>query len=142
MHLNVASIFMMMMGTQWYILFNLIAGASSVPAEYREVGKAYGFSRMQRWKLVWLPAICPSLVTGLVTSAGGSWNASIVTEFVQLGQETFTVDGLGSMIILAAARGNFDLLAAGVIVMAVTVVLINRLVWGPLYKLAETKYSR
>lgn len=142
LHLNVMSVLMMMAGTQWYLLFNLISGATSVPAEYREVEKAYGFSRAQRWKLVWLPSIFPSLVTGLVTTVGGAWNASIVTEYVQLGQDTFTVKGLGSMIMEAAAEGNFDLLAASVIVMAVTVVLINRLAWGPLYKLAETKYSR
>ncbi len=141
-HLNVMSVLMMMAGTQWYLLFNLISGTTLVPEEYREVEKAYGFSRVQRWKLVWLPAIFPSLVTGLVTTVGGAWNASIVTEYVQLGQDTFTVRGLGSMIMDAAAQGNFDLLAASVIVMAVTVVLINRLAWGPLYKLAETKYSR
>lgn len=142
MHLNLASILMMMMGTQWYLLFNLIAGASIVPSEFREVGKAYGFSRMQRWKLIWIPAIFPSLVTGLVTSAGGSWNASIVTEYVSLGSESYSVQGLGSMITTSAANGNFDLLAAGVIVMALTVVFINRTLWGPLYKLAETKFTR
>ncbi len=142
MHLNLTSILMMMMGTQWYLLFNLIAGASIVPSEYREVGKAYGFSRMQRWKLIWIPAIFPSLVTGLVTSAGGSWNASIVTEYVSLGNDSYRVKGLGSLITTSAANGNFDLLAAGVIVMALTVVLINRTLWAPLYKLAETKFTR
>ncbi len=140
--LNITSIVLMMMGTQWYILFNVIAGASSIPQEFREVSQSYQFSRWQNWKIVWLPAIFPFLMTGWVTAAGGAWNASIVAEYIFLGKESFIVPGLGSLISNAASQASFDLLASGVLVMAVAVILINRFLWKPLYRLSETRYSR
>ena len=132
------SIFLMMFGTQWYILFNVIAGASSVPQELREVAQAFRFTPKQAWRMVWWPAIFPYLVTGWVTAAGGSWNASIVAEYVAMGKDVFVAPGLGSLISVSASQGHYELLAAGVLTMAVAVVVINRYVWNALYRRAST----
>jgi len=131
----------MLLGTQWYLLFNVIAGASAVPADLREVADAYHFTSSQRWRMVWWPAIFPYLITGWVTAAGGAWNASIVAEYVSVGPQVFVAPGLGSLISVAASQGRYELLAAGVLTMAVVVVLINRHVWKPIYRLAETRYA-
>ena len=133
---------LMLLGTQWYILFNVMAGASTVPNELREVAQSYHFTPRQRWTRVWWPAVFPYLVTGWVTAAGGAWNASIVAEYVSLGSDqTFVTPGLGSLISVAATQTHYDLLAAGVLGMAVVVVLMNRLVWRPLYRFAEQRYA-
>jgi NitT/TauT family transport system permease protein len=135
------SILLMLLGTQWYILFNVIAGAMAVPADLREAARSYRFGRWQRFWILYLPAVFPHLVTGWVTAAGGAWNASIVSEYVTFKGEIVQAWGLGSRISQAAADANFPLLAASVLVMAVVVVLFNRLVWRRLYHLAEDRYS-
>jgi NitT/TauT family transport system permease protein len=139
--LNFGCIALMLLGTQWYILFNVIAGAMAVPADLREVARSYRLGRWQRFCIIYCPAVFPYLVTGWVTAAGGAWNASIVAEFVTFKGEVIKAKGLGGQISDATLKGNFPLLAASVLVMAVAVVLFNRLVWRRLYELAEHKYS-
>ncbi|MBI3320651.1 MAG: ABC transporter permease subunit [Candidatus Omnitrophica bacterium] len=138
--LGLGAVILMLIGTQWYILFNVIAGASSVPVDLREVAQAYRFTRRQRWQMVWWPAVFPYLITGWVTAAGGAWNASIVAEYISLGPQISFTPGLGSLISRAASQGHYQLLAAAVMTMAILVVLINRYLWKPLYRLAETRY--
>ena len=135
------SIALMLLGTQWYILFNVIAGASAIPSDLREVAQSFGFNRWQRFKELYFPAIFPYLVTGCLTAAGGAWNASIVAEYVSVKGQTLETFGLGAIISRAGEDKDFALLAASTLVLAGTVVLFNRLVWKPLYALAETRYS-
>ena len=139
--LGVGASILMLLGTQWYVLFNVIAGASAVPDELQEVAQAYHFTRWQRWRTLWWPGIFPYLITGWVTAAGGAWNASIVAEYVSIGGRTFTAPGLGSLISVAAGQGAYSLLAAGVLTMAVVVLLVNRMLWKPLYRLGQTRYA-
>ena len=139
--LNIGSIALMMLGTQWYILFNVIAGAMAIPSDLKEVSDLFHFSNLQCWTTVILPGIFPFLITGLVTASGGAWNASIVAEYFQLKNHTLTTTGLGEQISKASEQGNFPMLLAATIIMALMVVTINRLVWRPLYRLAETKYK-
>jgi NitT/TauT family transport system permease protein len=95
----------------------------------------------RKWLRIYIPGVFPYLVTGLITAAGGAWNATIVSEYVQVKDQIFTAFGLGSLISIATAKGNFPLLAAGIVTMAVSVVLLNRLIWRRLYRLAERRYS-
>ena len=138
--LGIGSIALMMLGTQWYILFNVIAGAMAIPSEMREVATLFHFTSVQRWTTVILPGIFPFLITGLVTASGGAWNASIIAEYFHLKDQTLHTLGLGAQISAASDSGNFPVLLLATIIMALMVVTINRLVWRPLYKLAETKY--
>jgi NitT/TauT family transport system permease protein len=138
--LNTGSILLMLLGTQWYILFNVIAGAIAIPSEFREVADIFRFSRLERWRTVILPAIFPYLVTGLVTASGGAWNASIVAEYFHFKGQVLSTFGLGAEISSATDAGNFALLLLSTIVMATLVVSVNRLVWRPLYRRAETRY--
>jgi len=138
--LSIGSIALMMLGTQWYILFNVIAGAMAIPSEMREVATLFHFTSTQRWTTVILPGIFPFLITGLVTASGGAWNASIIAEYFHLKDQTLHTLGLGAQISAASDAGNFPVLLLATIIMALMVVTINRLVWRPLYKLAETKY--
>jgi NitT/TauT family transport system permease protein len=139
--LGVGSVVLMMLGTQWYILFNVIAGAMSIPNELQEAAQVYRFSRAQKWRRLYLPGIFPQLVTGWVTAAGGAWNASIVAEFIQASGTIRMTPGLGSLISVSAAHGDFPVLTAGVLTMAATVVMVNRLFWKRLYNLAERRYA-
>jgi NitT/TauT family transport system permease protein len=139
--LSIGSIVLMMLGTQWYVLFNVIAGAMSIPHELHEAATVYRFTRLQRWKRVYLPGVFPHLVTGWVTAAGGAWNASIVSEYIHANGTLRTTDGLGALISRAAEGEQFALLAAGVLAMALVVVAINRTFWKRLYDLAERKYA-
>jgi NitT/TauT family transport system permease protein len=139
--INWGSIVLMLLGTQWYVLFNVIAGAMAIPYDLREAAVVYRMGRWERWRRLILPAIFPYLVTGWVTAAGGAWNASIVAEAVQFGGTTLTADGLGATISLAPAAGHFAMLAACVLAMCVAVVGVNRVLWQPLYRVAEEKYS-
>jgi len=139
--LGVGSILLLLLGTQWYILFNVIAGAIAIPTDLKEVCKVFDFGARERWRELFLPAIFPYLVTGLVTASGGAWNASVVAEYVHLRGETYSTVGLGAIISNATDRGNFAVLLAATIVMAALVVTINRLVWRKLYVLAATKYK-
>ncbi len=138
--LGVGSVLLMLLGTQWYILFNVIAGASAIPSDFREVASLFHFSRIDRWRIVILPAIFPYLVTGLVTASGGAWNASIVAEYFHFRDQVMATVGLGAQISAATDSGSFGTLLLATIVMASLVVCMNRLVWRRLYRLAETKY--
>jgi NitT/TauT family transport system permease protein len=138
---NVGCTALMLLGTQWYILFNVIAGASSIPADLREVASVYRWTEFQKWTRLYIPCVFPYLVTGLITAAGGAWNATIVAEYVVMKDNSYEAFGLGSIINHASADGNFPLLAASVVTMAVTVVMLNRLFWRQLYRLAEQRFS-
>jgi NitT/TauT family transport system permease protein len=134
-------ILLMLLGTQWYILFNVIAGAMAVPADLREAARGYRFTRWQRFCTLYLPAVFPYLVTGWVTAAGGAWNASIVAEIVKYKGQVLEAGGLGDQISAVSNARNFPLLAVSVLVMATVVVVFNRTVWRRLYELAERRYS-
>jgi NitT/TauT family transport system permease protein len=138
--LGTGSILLLLLGTQWYILFNVIAGATAIPADLQEVCRIFGFSRIERWRKLILPAIFPYLLTGLVTASGGAWNASIVAEYFHLQGRIFSTTGLGALISHATDEGNSQLLLTATIVMSVIVVTVNRLVWRRLYRLASTRY--
>ena len=138
--LGIGSIALMLLGTQWYILFNVIAGAIAIPTDLKEVADLFRFSRWQRWRTVILPGIFPYLVTGLVTASGGAWNASIIAEYFHLKDQTLQTLGLGAEISAASDHGQFSILLLATIIMALMVVTINRLVWRRMYRLAETKY--
>jgi len=139
--LNFGGIVLMALGSQWYILFNVIAGASAIPSDLREATQLMGVRGWLRWKNFILPAVFASYVTGGITAAGGAWNASIVAEIVSYGKHTLNAYGLGNYIAQAAAVGDFPKVLIGVAVMSVYVVGLNRLVWRRLYHLAETRYS-
>jgi len=139
--LGIASILLLLLGTQWYLLFNVIAGASAIPTELEEACKIYRFKRWERWRKLVLPAIFPYLITALITASGGAWNASIVAEYFHLQGRIFSTTGLGALISQASDAGNFRLLFAATVFMAGTVVLINRLVWRRLYRLASTRFT-
>ena len=141
MTLNWGSVALMLLGAQWYILFNVIAGAMAIPSDLLEASRMYRISGWARFTKVLMPGIFPYLVTGMVTSAGGTWNASIVAEYVTDKGQTLTAFGLGSQISVAAAKADFPMLAASVVVMSLMVVSFNRLVWKRMYRLAEEKYS-
>ena len=132
---------LMLLGAQWYILFNVLAGASAVPPDLIEATDVYRVAGRARWRTLFLPAVFPFLVTGLITAAGGAWNASIVAETLVTGGRTLETFGLGSLITRATREANFPLLAAGVLTMSFALVLINRTVWRRLSRLAETKYA-
>src|SRR5246500_768724 len=138
--LGIASIALLLLGTQWYILFNVIAGAMAIPTDLKECCSSFGIFGWERWKKLILPGIFPYLVTGLVTASGGAWNASIVAEYFHFKGQIYTTTGLGATISQATDSGNFDLLLAATMMMAATVVTINRLVWRKLYGLAETRF--
>jgi NitT/TauT family transport system permease protein len=138
--LGIGSIALMLLGTQWYILFNVIAGAMAIPSEMREVAELFRFTTIQRWTTVILPGIFPYLITGLITASGGAWNASIIAEYFHLKDQTLHTLGLGAQIAAASDSANFPILLLATIMMALMVVTVNRIVWRPLYHLAETKY--
>ncbi|HTF36018.1 MAG TPA: ABC transporter permease subunit [Myxococcota bacterium] len=135
------SVVLMLLGTQWYVLFNVIAGAAAIPADLREAARSYRLSRVQTFRTLWAPAVFPYLVTGWVTAAGGAWNASIVSEAVSFRGETLTTVGLGAQISRAAEAADFPLLAASVCVMALMVVIFNRSVWRRCQNLAAERFS-
>jgi len=139
--LNYSSVILMMLGTQWYVLFNVIAGAMNIPHDLEEAATVFGFNRVQRWTRLYLPGIFPQLVTGWVTAAGGAWNASIISEYVHYKGVDHVAFGLGGLISQAASAGDFASLAAGVVVMALLVVGINRVLWKRMYALAEERYA-
>ncbi len=138
--LGVGSIVLLLLGTQWYILFNVIAGAIAIPTDLKECCAVFRLKGIERWKKLILPGIFPYLVTGMVTASGGAWNASIVAEYFHFKGHIYTTTGLGATISQATDAGNFHLLLAATMMMAATVVTINRLLWRRLYGLAETRY--
>ncbi len=139
--MGTAAVLLMLLGTQWYILFNVIAGAMAIPSDLREVSQLFHFTSWQRWRTVILPGIFPFLITGMVTASGGAWNASIIAEYFHLKGHTMQTVGLGAQISAATDGGQFQILLLSTIVMALMVVTINRLVWRPLYRLGETRYK-
>jgi NitT/TauT family transport system permease protein len=139
--LGLGSIVLMLLGTQWYILFNVIAGATAIPTDLKEVCDVFRLSRFERWRRLFLPAIFPYLITGFVTASGGAWNASIVAEYVHFQGQTISTTGLGAVISHATDSGNFAVLLGATVVMAAMVVTFNRLVWRRLYVLASTRYK-
>lgn len=130
---------LMIFGTQWYLLFNVIAGASTIPAELRHAARNLGLRGWLKWRRYLLPAVFPSFVTGAITASGGSWNASIVAEYVSWGDTTLQAHGLGSYIAEMTARGDFPRIALGIGVMCVFVMGLNHFVWRRLYRLAEDR---
>lgn len=139
--LGFGSIVLMLLGTQWYILFNVIAGATSIPADLRESSRVFGMSRWQRLKNLYVPAVLPFLVTGWVTATGGAWNACIVAEYVVFRGHTLTARGLGAIISQSAEKADFALLTGAVLTMSAIVVIFNRIVWRSLYNIAEKRYA-
>jgi NitT/TauT family transport system permease protein len=139
--LGIGSIALMLLGTQWYILFNVIAGAMSIPSDLREVSSLYRFTRWQRWTRLILPGIFPYLITGMVTASGGAWNASVFAEYSRMPGRTLQTIGLGAEIDAATDSGRFPVLLLATIFISLMVVTMNRLVWRRLYRLAETRYK-
>ncbi len=139
--LGIGSIALMLLGTQWYILFNVIAGAMAIPNDLKEVATLFRFSRWERWKTVILPGIFPFLITGMVTASGGAWNASIFAEYFPVDGKILTTVGLGEQIAEATDHAAFPMILLGTICISLMVVTTNRLVWRPLYRLAETRYK-
>ena len=126
-------------GTQWYILFNVIAGAQAYPSDLKEAARSFGIKGWDWWIKVMIPGIFPYYVTGALTASGGSWNAAIVAEYVKAGNHTEVAQGIGSYIAIATEKGNFQQIVLGVAVMSVFVILFNRLLWRPLFGLAEKR---
>lgn len=139
--INWGAIVLMMLGAQWYILFNVIAGAQAMPSDLREAMSNMRVGGWLWWKRFALPAVMPAYVTGGITASGGAWNASIVAEVVSFGSTTLTAAGLGAYISEASESGNQQQLLTGVIVMSVFVLVINRILWKRLYALSEKRYS-
>lgn len=138
--LNIAAVALMLMGTQWYLLFNVIAGAAAIPQDLRFTTDLLGLSALDRWRTLILPGIFPYIITGSITASGGAWNASIVAEYVEFGGKTYATAGIGATIARATDTGNYALLLAGTLILVISVILINRLFWQRLYRLAEERY--
>jgi NitT/TauT family transport system permease protein len=130
---------LMILGTQWYILFNVIAGASAFPGDLREAAASFRIRGWRWWSEVMIPGIFPYYVTGAITASGGAWNASIVSETVSWGSTKLTASGLGAYIAQMTQAGDFPRIALGIAVMSVLVVATNRLLWRPLYAFAERR---
>lgn len=140
--LDIGGIALMALGAQWYILFNVVAGAQAIPNDLKEAMDDINVHGWQRWRRLTLPAILPHYVTGAITASGGAWNASIIAEVVTYGGTTLTATGLGAYISGAAKEGDYHHLLAGITVMALYVVAINRLFWRRVYLLVESRYAR
>jgi NitT/TauT family transport system permease protein len=138
--LNFIAVLLMLMGTQWYLLFNIIAGVTAIPQDLRHTASALGLKGWQRWRVLVFPALFPYIITGLITASGGAWNASIVAEYTEFGGRTRSVTGIGSTIAKATATGNYPMLLAATLTMIFVVVLVNRFLWRRLYALAEDQY--
>ena len=138
--INLAAVLLMLMGTQWYLLFNIIAGAAALPQDLKYTSVLLQLSRWERWRTLILPGLFPYIITGAITASGGAWNASIVAEYANFGGQSFHTLGVGSIIAQATAKGDYPLLLAGTLAMILTVVTINRLVWRRLYQRAEEQY--
>jgi NitT/TauT family transport system permease protein len=139
--LGIGSMVLLLLGTQWYILFNVIAGATAIPSDLKEVAEVFRLGAVERWRRLFLPSIFPYLITGFVTASGGAWNASIVAEYFRFHGKTYSITGLGAVISRATDSGNFPVLLGATLAMAAMVVAINRLVWRRLYSLASTRFK-
>jgi NitT/TauT family transport system permease protein len=139
--MGTAAMALMLLGTQWYILFNVIAGAMAIPTDLKEASSVFRFDRLERWRRLILPSIFPYLVTGMLTASGGAWNASIVAEYFHFQGETLSVRGLGAAISRATDSGNLPVLLAATVMMSLIVVTVNRTLWQRLYRLAATRFK-
>ncbi|MBL8058617.1 MAG: ABC transporter permease subunit, partial [Anaerolineales bacterium] len=137
---NLAAIVLMLTGTQWYLLFNVIAGAAAIPQDLRYTTALLRLTRLDRWRTLLLPALFPYIITGAITASGGAWNASIVAEQVQFGGQTHATLGVGALIAQATGAGDYAELLAATLALVLAVVLINRLFWLRLYRLAEERF--
>ncbi|GAB4438536.1 MAG: ABC transporter permease subunit [Anaerolineae bacterium] len=137
---NIAAILVMLLGGQWYLLFNIIAGANAIPQDLKYTTQMLHLGRWARWRTLILPALFPYIITGAITASGGAWNASIVAEHAEFQGRTLQTTGIGALIAQATASGDYPLLLAATLTMIMTVVIINRVVWRRLYRLAEEKY--
>lgn len=140
-NLNWSSIILMLLGTQWYILFNVIAGASAIPNQLKEASRMFRFTKKELWFNLYIPAVMPYLITGMITAAGGAWNASIVAEYMVVANHTYTAVGIGDLINVFTDKNQMNLLALAVLIMSVGVVIINKLVWRPLQKWSTQKFK-
>lgn len=138
--MNWGSILLIAMGTQWYILFNVIAGAMAIPNDLKEASRVYGLRDWNLWKTMILPAIFPFWVTGACTAAGGAWNASIVAELATWGDTTLKADGLGAYIADVTKTGDTPMIILSIAVMSLFVVLMNKFLWRKLYAFAELRF--
>jgi len=138
--INLAAVLLMLLGTQWYLLFNIIAGASAIPQHLKYTATLLQLGPWERWRTLILPALFPYAITGAITAVGGAWNASILAEYTQFGGYTYKTIGIGATIAAAAAAGDYPLLLAATLSMLFIVATINRLLWQPLYRLAEANY--
>ncbi len=140
LNVNIWTSPLMILGSQWYILFNVIGGAAALPTELKEVARVLGLRGWLRYRRLLLPGIFQSYVTGALTASGGAWNASIVAEVVGWGSHTLIATGLGAYITEATMHGNLHRVALGISMMSLFVIALNRLIWHPLYRLAETRW--
>jgi NitT/TauT family transport system permease protein len=138
--LNIAAIVLMLTGTQWYLLFNVIAGALAIPQDLKHTAALLHLKPLARWRTLTLPALFPYIVTGAITASGGAWNASIVAEYTEFGGQVRSVIGIGAIISHATASGQYALLLAATLAMILAVITINRLLWRRLYVLAEERF--
>jgi NitT/TauT family transport system permease protein len=132
---------LMILGTQWYILFNVVAGAGTLSKEIKMVAKNYGVTGFLWWKRIILPAIFPYYITGAMTAAGGCWNASIISDVITWGDKTIQATGLGGYITIAFQSGDFPRMTLGIAVMCIYVILFNRLIWHKFYEIAENRFN-
>ena len=139
--INLGSVLLMALGTQWYILFNVIAGAMAIPSDLREAATAFSLRRWRLWRTLFIPAVFPFWVTGALTASGGAWNASIVAEVASWGKDKLVADGLGAYITEVTEKGDQPAIYFSIVVMALFVVVINRVFWRRLYDLAERKFG-
>ncbi len=138
--LDLAALLLMLMGIQWYVLFNVIAGASAIPRDLDFTARLLQLRGWARWRTLILPALFPYLITGMITAVGAAWNASVVAEYVQFGGHTYATRGLGALIAQTTAHGDYSLLLAATLTMIFVVVITDRLFWHRLYRLAEEQY--
>jgi NitT/TauT family transport system permease protein len=131
----------MIMGAQWYILFNVIVGASTIPNELKDATKIFRVSGWNWWFKVMLPAITPYFITGAITASGGAWNASIVAEIINFGDQKIAASGIGSYIAEMTIKADFNKIVLGMGVMALFVVLFNRLFWQPLNEYSIKRFQ-
>src|SRR5205085_1589133 len=134
------AMFLMLLGVQWYILFNVLAGAMRIPVELKYAALLMNIPTVEMWKKLYIPSVFPALVTGWVTAACGAWNASIVSECLSYKGTVLTTSGLGSLISVAASSANFPLLAASLTIMVAVVIVLNRTVWSRIYHLSQNRF--
>ena len=141
LNVNIWTTPLMILGTQWYILFNVIAGANAIPKDLHQATKNFNVSGWLRWKRFILPGIFPYFITGAITAAGGAWNASIVADVVSWGHTTLEASGLGAYISEYTTAGDFPRVALGIATMCLFVLFLNHIVWRPLYLIATSRYQ-